>query len=200
MSDFLERLEKELLRAGYDRSLRARVRRSPARPVLATALAGVLVVAALVGGSALLGGTAAGPDLEKPAQPVPQKGPDVSVVPRRGGKRTRFTVTFTAPRATGDLGRTRRSYVLEVHRAEPRAGCIQHREAIATPAVAGARASAQLDPAQGHGAGLGWCPGRFRGTVTYSESYRCPARGRCKPPRGFQRHTELIGRFAFRVR
>jgi hypothetical protein len=65
---------------------------------------------------------------------------------------------------------------------------------------AGARIRAVLDPARGEGGPEGWCRGRFRGTVTYTEAFACPPAGRCRPPRGFPTRTVVVARFSFRVR
>jgi hypothetical protein len=126
--------------------------------------------------------------------------PTVVVSPTAGGKHVRFTVAFTGERATGVFGNTRRSYIVEAYAVRPASACVNNRDRALSGRPAGTRMRATLDPARGKGGPLGWCRGAFRGTVTYSEAYACPPKGRCRPPKGFPRRTRLIARFSFRVR
>ena len=124
----------------------------------------------------------------------------VAVVPSAGGRHDRFAVAITSRQATGVFGQTRRSYVAEAHAVKPAAGCVNNRDRAFGAHRAGERARAILDPARGEGGPEGWCRGRFRGTVTYTEAFACPPAGRCHPPRGFPTRTVVVARFSFRVR
>jgi hypothetical protein len=77
---------------------------------------------------------------------------------------------------------------------------VNNRDRVFATARAGARVRAVLDPARGEGGPEGWCRGRFRGTVTYTEAFACPPAGRCRPPRGFPTRRVVVARFSFRVR
>lgn len=199
MSDWVRRLEDELVRAGYDRRLRTRVRRSGARPVLVAAcLAAVVAVVALEAG-ALVSEAPRAPE-GVPAPQGARRPLRAAVSPARGGRHTRVTVSVTAQRATGVFGRTRRSYVTEARAVAPASACVVNRDRVFPDARTGARIRAVLDPARGEGGPLGWCRGRFQGTVTYLEGFACPARGTCRPPRGFPRRREVVARFSFEVK
>jgi hypothetical protein len=126
--------------------------------------------------------------------------PVVTVSPSAGGRHDRFAVAITSRHATGVFGSTRRSYVAEAHAVHPASGCVNNRDRVFADRRAGARVRAVLDPARGEGGPEGWCRGRFRGTVTYSEASACPPAGRCRPPRGFPTRTVVVARFTFRVR
>ncbi len=82
----------------------------------------------------------------------------------------------------------------------PASGCVNNRDRVFAERRAGARVRAVLDPARGEGGPEGWCRGRFRGTVTYTEAFACPPAGRCRPPRGFPTREVVVARFSFRVR
>jgi hypothetical protein len=107
---------------------------------------------------------------------------------------------MTSRHATGVFGQTRRGYVAEAHAVHPASGCVNNRDRVFGERRAGARIRAVLDPARGEGGPQGWCRGRFRGTVTYTEAFACPPAGRCHPPRGFPTRTVVVARFSFRVR
>jgi hypothetical protein len=124
----------------------------------------------------------------------------VTVSPAAAGRHDRFAVAITAGQATGVFGRTRRSYVAEAHAVRPASGCVNNRDRVFPERRAGARVPAVLDPARGEGGPEGWCRGRFRGTVTYSEAFACPPAGRCRPPRGFPTRRVIVARFSFLVR
>lgn len=126
--------------------------------------------------------------------------PAVAVVPTTGGKHMRFIVRFTSHRATGVFGKARRSYKVEAHAVRPAVACVNNRDRVLPGRPAGTRMRATLDPARGEGGPAGWCRGTFRGTVTYSEGYACPPKGRCRPPKGFLGRTRVFARFSFRVR
>jgi hypothetical protein len=85
------------------------------------------------------------------------------------------------------FGRTRRAYIADAHAVHPASGCVNNRDRSFPVARAGTRARAALDPARGEGGREGWCPGRYRGTVTYVEGFACPAKGAYRPPPGFRR-------------
>jgi hypothetical protein len=124
----------------------------------------------------------------------------VTVAPVSGARHSRLVVRITTRRATGVLGRTRRSYVADVHAAKPASGCVNNRDRAFADRPAGVRVRAVLDPARGEGADRGWCQGRFRGTITYSEGFACPPKGTCHPPRGFPARAQVVARFTVRVR
>ena len=124
----------------------------------------------------------------------------IAVTPSAGGRHDRFAVAITSRHATGVFGSTRRSYVAEAHAVHPASGCVNNRDRVFASRRAGARMRAVLDPARGEGGPEGWCRGRFRGTVTYSEAFACPPAGRCRPPRGHPTRTVVVARFSFRVR
>jgi hypothetical protein len=123
-----------------------------------------------------------------------------SVTPSVGGRHDRFAVAITSRQATGVFGLTRRSYIAEVHAAHPASGCVNNRARVFPERRAGARVRVVLDPARGEGGPEGWCRGRLRGTVTYTEAFACPPAGRCRPPRGFPTRTVVVARFSLRVR
>jgi hypothetical protein len=124
----------------------------------------------------------------------------VTVSPSTGTRHDRFAVTITSRHASGVFGQTRRSYVAEAHAVHPESGCVNNRDRVFAERRAGARVRAVLDPARGEGGPEGWCRGRFRGTVTYTEAFACPPAGRCRPPRGFPAREVVVARFSFRVR
>jgi hypothetical protein len=124
----------------------------------------------------------------------------VTVSPSAGGRHDRFAVEITSRHATGVFGSTRRGYVAEAHALHPASGCVNNRDRLFGEHRAGARIRAVLDPARGEGGPEGWCRGRFRGTVTYTEAFACPPAGRCRPPRGFPTRAVVVARFSFRVR
>ena len=123
-----------------------------------------------------------------------------TVSPSAGARHERFAVAITSRHATGVSGQTRRSYVAGTHAAQPASGCVNNRDRVFGERRAGARIRAVLDPARGEGGPQGWCRGRFRGTVTYTEAFACPPAGRCRPPRGFPTRKVVVARFSFRVR
>ena len=124
----------------------------------------------------------------------------LTVSPSTAGKHDRVAVAITLPRSTGVFGRTRRSYAIAAHAVHSASGCVNNRDRVFREARAGARVRAVLDPARGEGGELGWCPGRYRGTVTYFEAFACPPKGRCRPPTGFPSRERVVARFTFRVR
>ncbi|MDX6689921.1 MAG: hypothetical protein QOG15_1378 [Solirubrobacteraceae bacterium] len=121
------------------------------------------------------------------------------VSPRAGGKHDRFAVAITTAHATGVRGKTRRMYIVEAHAVRPASACVNNRDRVFADRPAGARLRAKLDPARGEGGPEGWCPGRFRGTVRYSEAFACPAKGVCHTPAGFPARSLIVARFSFRV-
>lgn len=159
--------------------------------------AALVAVAVVVAGCG--GGAPASPQTGPAARSVaPVR---VAVSPAQGTKHTRFAVTIVTRAATGVVGRARRSYRADAWAIDPRSGCVNHRDRAFAPAArAGARVAAGLDPRDGEGGDRGWCPGLFRGTVTYLEGFACPATGVCRPPRGFPRRAGIVARFVFAVR
>ena len=123
-----------------------------------------------------------------------------AVAPTSGGRYQPFAVSITTRRATGVFGQTRRSYIAFARAVHGHAACVVDRDPVFPVASAGRRVRAVLDPARGEGGELGWCPGRFRGKVTYFEGFACPPKGVCKPPPGFPKHHRVVARFCFRVR
>jgi hypothetical protein len=161
---------------------------------LLIALAVVVVTGAAVAGLAVAG---SGPGGKGQAS----RQLSLTVSPATGGKHVRFVVAFTSQRATGVFGKTRRDYVVEAYSARPADSCVINRDTYISGRPAGTRIRASLDPARGEGGPEGWCRGAFRGTVKYSEGFACPAKGRCRPPKGFPPdRTRLVARFSFRVR
>ena len=130
---------------------------------------------------------------------LPSPRPHV-VSPSAGGRHERFTVALTSKHATGLVGKAQHHYVAEAHAVQPAVACVNNRDRVFAPRPAGARLTATLDPARGEGGPEGWCPGLFRGTVTYTEAFACPAKGTCHPPRDFPERTQVVARFTFRVR
>src|SRR5690348_9667528 len=124
----------------------------------------------------------------------------VTVSPATGGRHERFAVAITSRHATGVFNSTRRDYVAEAHAVHPASGCVNNRDRLFGDHRAGARIRAVLDPARGEGGPQGWCRGRFRGRVSYTEAFACPPAGRCLPPRGFPARRVVVARFSFRVR
>jgi hypothetical protein len=116
-----------------------------------------------------------------------------------GGKHDPFPVAITTANATGVFGRTRRSYAVAAWATRPRSACVVNRDRVFGPRPPGSRVRATLDPARGEGGPLGWCPGSFRGTVTYIEAFACRTRGVCHVPPGFPERKRVVARFSFRV-
>jgi hypothetical protein len=123
----------------------------------------------------------------------------VTVSPSAAGRHDRFAVAIVAGHAAGVFGQTRRAYVAEAHAVRPASGCVNNRDRVFGERPAGARVRAVLNPARGEGGPEGWCRGRFRGTVTYTEAFACPPARRCHPPRGFPTRKVVVARFSFRV-
>jgi hypothetical protein len=116
------------------------------------------------------------------------------------GKHDRFGVAITTRHPTGVNGRTRSSYTLAAMAVRPAVACVNNRDRGFPDRPRGGRVRAELDPARGKGGSLGWCPGRYNGTVTYVKGFACPAKGRCHIPAGFPTRTQIVARFWFRVR
>jgi hypothetical protein len=123
----------------------------------------------------------------------------LKVSPSAPGRHERVAVAFTSRRATGVFGNQRRSYWVLAHSVRPASACVNNRDRVLPPRPAGYRLRALLDPARGDGGSLGWCEGRFKGTVRYSVDYACPASGTCQAPKGFRRHSSIAARFSFVV-
>lgn len=205
MTDYIRRLEEELVRAGYDRRLSRRIRRAAPLPVIG-ALATLPVVALM--GVALAVGAGGDDTAERTAAPTHEArrtttsdtAVDVEVRPTRGRRNTAFTVTITPPRATGRSGQRRRLYLADVHAVTPRGACVNNRDGVFPTGPAGVRVRLRLSPLGTEGGNLGWCRSRFRGTVTWQSAYACPDEGACHPPADVPLRREVVGHFSFRVR
>jgi hypothetical protein len=125
---------------------------------------------------------------------------DLEVSPSAPRRHDRVAVGFTSRRATGVFGKQRRSYVVQAHSVRPASACVNNRDRALPPRPAGYRLRTRLDPARGDGGELGWCRGRFTGTVRYSIGYACPASGTCQSPKSFRRRSSVTARFSFVVR
>jgi hypothetical protein len=148
-----------------------------------------------------LTGAGCGANSQRSAAPG-AAGPQVraTVSPQQGARHTPFAVSITTRVATGVFGRTRRSYSTEARAVNSTSGCVTHRDRTFPSGAAARNMRATLDPRRGEGGELGWCRGLFRGTITYSEAFACPASGTCRPPQGFPDRAETVARFTFRVR
>jgi hypothetical protein len=91
----------------------------------------------------------------------------LTVSPSAPRRHERVTVSFISRRATGVFGKQRRSYWIQAKSVQPASACVNNRDRGLPSGPAGYRLRATLDPARGDGGELGWCPGRFKGTVTY---------------------------------
>jgi hypothetical protein len=127
-------------------------------------------------------------------------GVSLGVSPSTGRTHDRFTVAITTRRRAGVVGDTRSAYVVEAHAARPASDCVNNSDRVFPDGPGGRRARAKLDPARGEGGPLGWCRGRFLGTVTYFEGFACPPTGTCRPPPGVPKRRHVVARFSFRVR
>jgi hypothetical protein len=122
----------------------------------------------------------------------------LSVSPSVGRKHDRFKVAITSRHATGVFGKIRRAYTVEARAVRPDVACVNDRARRLPDRAANTRQQADLDPARGKGGPLGWCRGRFHGTVTYTEGFACPPTGTCRPE--FPTRSHVVARFSFRVR
>jgi hypothetical protein len=111
----------------------------------------------------------------------------------------RVVAAITTRRATGVSGETRTNYTLAARALDPAAGCVNDDARRFPDGPRGARVRAELG-ARGKAHAAGWCPGRYRGTVTYFTGFACPAKGTCRPPEGFPSRSTTVARFSFRVR
>jgi hypothetical protein len=124
----------------------------------------------------------------------------LKVSPPAPRRHDRIAVSFTSGRSTGVFGSQRRYYWIQAHSVRPASACVNNRDRGPPSRPAGYRLQALLDPARGDGGVLGWCRGRFKGTMRYSVDYACPASGTCQPPKGFARRSRVTARFSFTVR
>jgi hypothetical protein len=109
-------------------------------------------------------------------------------------------VTFTAQHATGVVGRSGHGYSVTATAVAPKTACVNNRDAWSPDGLAaGTRTTLTLAVGRGEGGNLGWCPGRYRGKVSYFEAFRCPAQGRCHVPAGFPDREVVVARFTYRV-
>lgn len=123
-----------------------------------------------------------------------------ALFPVQGTKHARFTLSITTRNDTGVIGKSRRSYLVDVRSVDPSSACVNNRDFAFPPAPAGVGVRVTLDPRHGEGGHLGWCRGVFRGAITYSHGYACPDKGTCRPPKSFQRRATTVARFTFRIR
>lgn len=147
-------------------------------------------------------GSSSGPPPPSPdagGSPVPAK-MAVAVSPSPRGRHDHVAVVIASGRATGVFGKTRRSYIGEARGERPASACVNDRDRVFPVGAQGARIRAVLDPARGEGGPEGWCPGNYRGTVTYSEAFACPSAGTCHPPPDFPTRTRIVTRFSFTVK
>ena len=124
----------------------------------------------------------------------------VTVLQAHGGKHDRFAAAITSRRTTGLKGKAISHYTLTGRAVRSLGGCVNEREDRFPDGPVGRRVIATLDPARGKGGPEGWCPGSYRGTVTYFEGFACPSTGTCRVPAGFSSRSQVVGRFSFRVR
>lgn len=117
----------------------------------------------------------------------------------RGGVHDGFTVEITTRHTTGVKDKALSHYTVAAEAVRFAAGCVVEQDQRFPDRPAGIRVRATLDPSRGKGGHLGWCPGLYRGTITYFEGFACPREGTCRAPNNFPRRTEVVGRFAFRV-
>jgi hypothetical protein len=135
---------------------------------------------------------------EKSAAVASSPSPSLVVSPSVGGKHDRFIVAITSRHGTGVFGKTRRVYSVEAHAVRSAIACVNNRDRRFPDGPAGSRVRAALDPARGEGGPFGWCRGRFRGAVTYTEGFACPPAGTCRLQ--FPSRSRVVARFSFRVR
>lgn len=116
------------------------------------------------------------------------------------GIHDRIVVTITAGHTTGVFGKVRRGYSMEAQSVRPQVACVNNRSGYFPNTAIGGRVRAALDPAQGDGGPLGWCPGLYRGTVSFIEGFNCASvEGSCLPPAGFPHRSVIVARFSYRV-
>jgi hypothetical protein len=116
----------------------------------------------------------------------------LNVSPAAPSRSERIAISFRTRRATGVFGAQRRSYVVRARSSAARSGCVANRDRVLGARPAGYRLRAVLDPARGDGGPLGWCPGPYRGTVTYVVERGCPTSRGC-------RRVHVAARFRFDV-
>jgi hypothetical protein len=118
----------------------------------------------------------------------------ITVEPARGGRHTRFTVSFVAPEATGTIAGQRRIDHIEASPAHGYIGCASGVEIDLPPTAAGVRVVSVLDPAR-IGAGP-WCLGTFAGKITQQVEPVCAPGAACPQ---FMAIRGVVGTFRFRV-
>ena len=119
--------------------------------------------------------------------------------PVLAGKHERIVVSITARRPTGVADTVMRSYFAATQAVRPRVDCVNNRGNEFPYSGAGTRITAVLDPAAGDGGPQGWCPGVYRGVISYSRAFDCGLiQGPCTP--AFPTATEVVARFTYRVR
>ena len=123
----------------------------------------------------------------------------VTVSPAHGTRHTQFRLSMITRRATGVFGTSRSSYRADLRAVDPASACVKNRDRAFPTRPAGVRAAMNLGPLGGEGGHLGWCGGRFAGTVTYYVGFACPAKGTCIPPAGFPRRADTVARFTVEI-
>lgn len=125
----------------------------------------------------------------------------IDVSPRVGGRFARFRLRLLSPRRTGVFGAQRRSYTASAASVDRRQDGVCRSDGGArfpsAPSGDLVRATIALE---GEGSPEGWCPGRYRGTITFNRAHACPARGACDVPADAPDVRRVVGRFTFRVR
>jgi len=121
---------------------------------------------------------------------------NATVSPRSGTPRTDFVVSFTAREPTARVGQVRRSYLVAA-RGPSTSGCVVIATAQSQGTRPGGTVSVRLSPAQNEG--RVWCHGEYRGRVSITAAFACPASGRCRIPPGFSTRSKRVGAFGFRV-
>jgi hypothetical protein len=160
-----------------------RLRRHPSRRIRPLATVTLIWLSALVAVMAVAQAATAGLSTR------------VSVKPGSGSPRTRFTLTFRVPQATGTFGSIIRTDTLSV--SGPRHdGCVSGTAMTLRSAKRGARAMVTLTP--GPVRRGGWCAGQFSGKVVQSEAVRC-APGPAIACPDLVIAPQVIARFRFRV-
>lgn len=169
--------------------MRSRHRRAQAAGASLAAVGLAPLCLAACGGGSNTQSTAEAPAI----QGLPVK---ATVSPSSGTPNTDFTVHFVAREPTGRAGQVRRSYVVTA-RGPSREACVVKASAQSEGTPPGATVEVTLSPAQQEG--RVWCPGRYRGRVSITTAFACPAKGRCHVPPGFPTRSKDVGDVAFRV-
>jgi hypothetical protein len=120
-----------------------------------------------------------------------------TVIPASGGVHTVFRVRISVRQPLGVVDGARHGYMVHVLKDPPAGPCIIETDGFLTAGNAVDHMDIVLDPA--HTMGHQWCPGTFRGTLSYYQAYACPATGPCAVPAHFPRRAAAVGRISFHV-